>query len=339
MMIDVVKRELTLSVSQVHQFMDCQMLHFWHYVMQRKGADTSIGARDLGTLFHAGMETWLKEGEVRWALRQRLTNEYDKYNKSPDPKQLNAADVLSERGAWFIENKGHRTWDQVLAVEKPFRIEVGLIEAWGQTWTLYLQGKGDLFCLKDNELWHMQWKTYTPPLQSLTETVLCSLHENLYPVAAEVMYPQYTYGGTMLGSFSKAAKHRKVKGAPKCGCGCDRAGQVLRPAEGEVHVQYLPIDSHGTQRALDTLRVVGAQILRQFHYAETWDPSLSPFQPPPEVALQNEHMCTGRFGNSLCPFRRGPCNGAGPVTDQLVYVTYDPLERYAVDPVSQRGGE
>jgi PD-(D/E)XK nuclease superfamily protein len=322
--------ELRITVSQVEEYLHCPMKHFFRYIVKRTPEDEVSGpGLSRGKAFHEVMEDWLKmrmagtdfTDPLYWA--ERLT--------PPDPDALKIEDArkieaLALRGAWFVKRGGF-PWDEVLCVEQEQDLEIGTLYSGNRNGNapvqVILMTRPDVFVRDDRGVWSVQWKTHSGGLEEVVADVENSLHEATYSLTAPYLFPTVPFVGTMLGSFSTMPIHTREKGA-ECSH-CAEKGLRYRNPEEAVKVQFLPLADGVPQRAFETIQIAAKGILSQkvFYASRIWDASSPPFMPPPSVALQNPSACIGKYGR-VCGFRKGPCNEAGTVMDQLRYVTLDP---------------
>jgi hypothetical protein len=323
---------IEVTVSQVLDYWKCPQLHWYKHVLKRGLSGEYKGAADLGTLAHTGLENFMttlmpEHADIRepslevmgserwWDLKAKLIAEYAAKGGELKPNESTAAEALTARLAWWVRESGDwHAWTKVLAAEKVFRYEVAP--------GVWLRGKADAFVVYQGKVWHVQWKTHSGGLANLEILVESSMHEATFKAGAKVLYPDYEYGGTMLGAFDKEPLHTKLKGA-KC-AHCGRAGYQLKPHRPYCNIKYLDICDEFVSDAHMAIVEAAAGINDQFNF----------YGAHPEVDFntvqwpRNLHSCADMFKKHLCGYRAGVCQRRASIMDQFKYIDIDPQSHY-----------
>jgi len=336
---------MEITVSQALDWWKCPQYHWYYHVLKRAIEGEYKGPADLGTLSHAGLEGFMGSliknkmqipsmqlemyGSTKyWDLKAKLIKEYEEKGGELKPKEPAAAEALTMRLAWWVREGGDwQQWDQVLAAEKVFKVELapGII----------LRGRADAYVIYRGKVWHVQWKTHSGGLAQLEILIESSMHEATFKLGAEVLYPDYEYGGTMLGAFDKEPLHIPAKGQT-CSC-CGRKGYRPKPIRPFCNIRFLDIHD-GFVKDAKTALVEAAQGIRdQFNYMD----SIMVMPPTPGIALtsqpvdwvhwpKNLNSCADIFKKTLCQYRAGACQRRTSIMDQFAYKDIEPQAHYGI---------
>lgn len=129
------------SMSALKTFLNCQKRYEYQYVRGLRPLRESTDVMDLGTLFHAGCQAgyklgkdaapitmqgyWLKYAHTR--VDETIANGYDYHGERREIKvDEEQVQLVHDMLDYYWENVGqHDQFDEVVAVEEPFVLEVG----------------------------------------------------------------------------------------------------------------------------------------------------------------------------------------------------------------------
>ena len=299
---------MKLSVSDIKDFRRCEKLAYYKHNLLRSPAKSDSVALTVGTIWHKGMEVFLRERSADAAAAAML----DEVSK------LEASDLHAKASYQLgILAAGLTYWtvpsdwevlsiEQVLSASLP-RWRTGLHHANDHI----LQGRLDAIVRWNGKVWHVQHKTVDERknLPLYWRQMERDWHECAYAYLLE-RNGFDNYGGTLLIAARKVAAKRLDPTNPS---------NIIVP-------QFISRPQHVIDKAVDDIYLI----------MNRWQANLDAARASggPGNFIEDRDQCTGPWGNSPCPYL-DVCNGLISIDDPTKFV--DTPDRYESPDDSDQG--